>query len=166
MNWHTSPVPGRPPTRMRSSRAFSLVEVMLAMGVVAFSIITAIGVIPAGLVTIRQAMNDTVESQIVQRMGAQVAATPYAQLQASLAGKTFYFDDQGAPLTNGLSASPSRPARYSATATLATPAFPGSTGVSASGYTNSLWTVRVRMTTLPANATTNTYSIQAPNTGL
>ena len=134
------------------------------MGVVAFSIITAIGVIPAGLTTMRQAMDNTVESQIIQRMSAEVSLTPYTQLAANFANRTFYYDDEGTYLTNSPATRP-KIARYSATASLATPKFPGSASVTATGFTNSMWTVRIQMTTAAANAATNFYSIQAPNTG-
>lgn len=145
--------------------AFSLIEVMLAMGVMTFAVVTSVGVIPVGLTTLRQAMDDTVESQIVRSIGAQALVTPYSQMTADFSGTRFYYDEEGTFLTSSPAARPAA-ARYCAAATLATPSFPGS-GAVTTGLTNGLWTVRIQLTAGPTDAgsTTNFYSLQAPNSG-
>jgi type II secretory pathway pseudopilin PulG len=48
--------------------AFSLVEVVLAVGVVAFAFVAILGLIPAGLTQFRQATDTSVGAQIAQRV--------------------------------------------------------------------------------------------------
>ncbi len=157
---------GRPTSAAVKARsAFSLIEVMLAMGVITFAAVTAVGVIPVGLTTLRQAMDDTVESQIIRSIGARTLVTPYSQMSTSFAGTRFYYDEEGTFLTNSPATRPLA-ARYCAVATLAAPTFPGSAAVS-TGLTNSLMTVRIQLTAGPNDtaSTTNFYSLQAPNSG-
>ena len=95
-------------------RAFSLVEVVLAIGVVAFAFIAIMGLIPAGLNQFRKAMDTTVCAQIAQRVINEAQETDFNILidQANLpptANFTFrapavqapaprYFDDQGSEI--------------------------------------------------------------------
>jgi uncharacterized protein (TIGR02598 family) len=89
---------------LRQQRAFSLIEVVLAVGVVAFAFVAILGLLPAGMSQFRQAIDTSVCSQIAQRviMDAQQAEDP----QSSQSGKTLrapkfsspelrYFDEQG-----------------------------------------------------------------------
>jgi uncharacterized protein (TIGR02598 family) len=76
------------------SRAFSLVEVVLALGIVSFAFIGIIGMLPVGMSTFRQATDATVQSQITQQMVSQVAETNFANLN-KLTTSTYLFDDQG-----------------------------------------------------------------------
>jgi uncharacterized protein (TIGR02598 family) len=71
--------------------AFSLVEVVLALGVVSFAMMGLVGLIPVGLQTSREAINITVESQIVQSLAGDLQLADYSKL----AGGTFHFDEQG-----------------------------------------------------------------------
>src|SRR5947207_4035315 len=50
------------------SQAFSLIEVVLAVGVVAFAFVAILGLIPAGMSQFRQAIDTSVCSQIAQRV--------------------------------------------------------------------------------------------------
>lgn len=64
--------PNIPPSRkfiaeLRSS-GFSLVEVVLAVGVISFAFVAILGLLPAGLHQFRQAMDTSVASQISQRI--------------------------------------------------------------------------------------------------
>jgi uncharacterized protein (TIGR02598 family) len=65
---------------LRSSAAFSLVEVTLAIGVAAFCLVAVAGLIPAGLKTQRTSANQTkangVMSQVVQFLRADVRLPP------------------------------------------------------------------------------------------
>lgn len=90
--------------------AFSLVEIMLAIAVIAFAFIGLLGLLPAGLTTFRQAMDTSVGAQIAQRIAGEIQETDYATLlkncqpdlstfqdsddQAGLLPRRF-FDDQG-----------------------------------------------------------------------
>ena len=93
--------------------AFSLVEVTLAIGVVAFAFIGVFGLIPTGLNTFRQAIDTSVGSQIEQRVindlqqsdftalvtsGTATNTQPFTYSWTLASGRTSpvrYFDDQG-----------------------------------------------------------------------
>ena len=89
---------------------FSLVEVVLAIGVVAFAFIAIFGMLPTGLGISRQAMDASVGSQIAQRVIHDAQQSDFAELLKDAGGKTItgtnqtgrkterYFDDQGGEL--------------------------------------------------------------------
>lgn len=96
-----------------AQRGFSLVEVTLTIGVVAFAFVALLGLLPTGLTVFREAMDTTVTSQIVQRITSELQETDYFTLlhEAHLNGPgedpvasdapiygvlpARYFDDQG-----------------------------------------------------------------------
>ena len=92
--------------RRRRRQAFTLVEVVLALGIVAFAVIPAVVLLPVGLNVHRSAINLTVGSQIVQRVTADLEQANFASLcpvpgTASAPSVTTlmrYFDDQGGEL--------------------------------------------------------------------
>jgi uncharacterized protein (TIGR02598 family) len=112
------PAPRKSLARQRRS-GFSLVEVVLAVGVISFAFVAILGLLPAGLSQFRQAMDNSIASQIAQRiiMDAQQSdfdvLTDTAHRQASsvdpFRAKTYsssdaskstplyirYFDEQG-----------------------------------------------------------------------
>lgn len=55
-------------TSLAKNRAFSLIEVVLAVGVVAFAFVAILGLIPAGMGQFRQAIDTSVCAQIAQRV--------------------------------------------------------------------------------------------------
>jgi len=147
-------------------RGFSLVEVTLAIGIISFSLLTVLGLMPVGLTTLRQATEQTIESQIVQKIGSEAQLTSYSKLASSFSGKTFYYSDQG----NYLGSSPaSAPVdtRYRAVATLSSCVFPGSTNAPTT-LSASLVTMRIDIVSGSSEAAaknTNSYSLQIPNSG-
>jgi uncharacterized protein (TIGR02598 family) len=95
-----------------AQKGFSLVEVVLAVGVIAFAFVAILGLIPAGLTQFRQAIDTSVCSQISQRVIMDAQQTEFNTLidaadpQSQQAGVTFrapkftnpqlrYFDEQG-----------------------------------------------------------------------
>ena len=50
------------------SAGFSLVEVVMAVGVAAFALVALLGLLPSGLKTFKSTMNTAVGSQIAQRV--------------------------------------------------------------------------------------------------
>lgn len=89
---------------------FSLVEVVVAIGLTSFAFLALAGLLPTGLQTFRQAMDTTVTAQIAERLSGDLQETDYRALleQAGLpAGSTSagattrgtlprrFFDDQG-----------------------------------------------------------------------
>src|SRR5687768_10397671 len=76
-----SPNPPRRFVRNLSPRrGFSLVEVVLAVGVVAFAFVAILGLIPAGLTQFRQAMDTSVCAQIAQRVIMDAQQTDFETL--------------------------------------------------------------------------------------
>ena len=118
MNPHHAPGPASKPWSSRcslvgenkSAAGFSLVEVALAIGVVAFAFVAIFGLLPTGLSISRQAMEASVASQIAQRVINDAQQSDFAELLKDAAGITIsgtnqtgrkaerYFDDQGGEL--------------------------------------------------------------------
>ena len=96
--------------RATSPNGFSLVEVVLAIGVVAFAFVAIFGMLPTGLGISRQAMDASVGSQIAQRIINDAQQSDFSELLKDASGKPIagtnqtgrkaerYFDDQGGEL--------------------------------------------------------------------
>lgn len=94
---------------------FSLVEVAVALGIVAFGMMAVFGLLPAGMDTFRQSINTTVSSQILQKVINEAQETDFDQLikdkenNPISSGTTGvkairYFDEQGKELTAAIGA--------------------------------------------------------------
>jgi len=108
-------------------QGFSLVEVVLAIGVISFAFLSVLGLLPLGMTTFKQSMETTVSSQIAQRVlneavqtdfdllidnshllrdtNGNVSPAKFTFLAPSVAsaanGSTWrYFDDQGTELAS------------------------------------------------------------------
>lgn len=84
--------------KFQGCRAFSLVEVVMALGIVSFAFMGILGMIPIGLSTTRQAIDFTVQSQISQKINAAALQTSFADLD-NVAGE-MEFDEEGNLLTS------------------------------------------------------------------
>jgi len=145
--------------------AFSLVEVVLAIGVIGFGVLIVLGLMPVGLNTMRQAMDNSTELQIVKQISGEALLMRFSQLTTNFSGKTFYYDEQGIKENQY-----SDKTRYWAVTSLTSPAYPGSTNLpSGTSMTNSLKTLRLDLITTPSAGatirTTNTYNIRVPSSG-
>ena len=78
------------------SAGFSLVEVVMAVGVAAFALVALLGLLPSGLKTFKSTMNTAVGSQIAQRVFNDMQIADWKDLTNSIR----YFDEQGTELTN------------------------------------------------------------------
>lgn len=86
--------------------AFSLVEVVLALGIMAFGLVPLMALLPIGLKMHRQAIDTTVSSQIVARVAQEAQQTDYSNLpDGGSQPLTYCFDDQGNLLATGNSRS-------------------------------------------------------------
>jgi uncharacterized protein (TIGR02598 family) len=83
--------------RNKDVRAFSLVEVVLALGVISFACLALLGLMATALQTFRQAINATVQAQITQAVinGSEV------QSYNSAYSTTNYFSDEGTVVAQG-----------------------------------------------------------------
>jgi uncharacterized protein (TIGR02598 family) len=151
--------------RYRTGFAFSLVEVVLALGVVAFAIVAILGIIPTGLSTSHSAQDDTRSAQIAQDFINSMAS----QAQTNFAAVKLTIPGNANPPTLDLTSSSTSPAaqlyanndgKLSDTATNATYSVQVSTNNAPigfdSGYANQI-TVRIAW---PATAAPSAQTVR------
>ena len=81
--------------------AFTLVEVALALGIIAFALLPIVGLVPIGMQVSNSATDQTMTAQIGQRLiGLMRQSDPsnYAALEASC----YYFDNEGQLLSSAI----------------------------------------------------------------
>ena len=76
------------------SRGFSLIEVAIAIGIVAFAFVALLGLMPAGLSSFRSAIDTSNESWIMQGINSMVQATEWKKIK-DLEYETFYYNEEG-----------------------------------------------------------------------
>jgi len=154
----------------RKGSAFSLVEVVLALGVTSFALLSMVALIPLGLTEAREASDTTTESQIVQYARNEIEMTPFTNL-SSWVGVNSYYDNQGLPTTQG-AAEQIYTVSYGVTNVAMCPA--GSSAASSmfintgpnSTSTNAMVVqVTIVNKTAPGTAATNIFPIVVPNAG-
>ena len=85
------------PNKKEISAGFSLIEVVIAIGIIAFAFIAIIGLIPTGLSSIKGSMQTSVMSRIAQKVISDAEQSDFTTL-AGLMSSTNYFDVEGNPL--------------------------------------------------------------------
>jgi uncharacterized protein (TIGR02598 family) len=146
------------PYLLRSIKAFSLVEVTIALGLVSFSMLAIVGLLPVGLKTFRDSRVETTLGGIQRQMRGEVEAVPFAMLtNGSFTAGKYYFSDEGTLLPG------SSQAYYEVSTELANTSAPG---LAATADT-SIRTLKVSVVSpfgLPATAQkTNSFSIVVAN---
>jgi uncharacterized protein (TIGR02598 family) len=94
--------------KKRSTAAFSLVELTLAIGIAAFCLIAVFGLVPVGVQTNRNATSQTAATNILSSVVSDIRASPPGQAatakylinRAKLTTTTLYFDGQGQSTTS------------------------------------------------------------------
>ena len=85
-------------------QAFTLVEVTLAIGIMAFALLAVFGLLPVGMNTFRSAMNMSIGGQIAQRVINDAQQADFNQLITDASGATItvcgakarrYFSEEG-----------------------------------------------------------------------
>ena len=146
--------PDAPATWRRSQRrqaAFSLVEVALALGIVAFAMIPVIGLLPIGLASYRKGMDLSVGAQITQRIIDEAQQSDFETLTGNqtspFAGPVRYFSTQGEELTAGQPGIIYRVNTRIAPST----ALPGAAGTTGGAANLDIATVTVQVANNPGN---------------
>jgi uncharacterized protein (TIGR02598 family) len=75
-------------------RAFSLIEVVIAIGIFAFAIVPIIGLLGSGMGTLKDSMSDTVRSDIARRVVGEFQRMPYSNLISGIP-KEYFYDVEG-----------------------------------------------------------------------
>jgi uncharacterized protein (TIGR02598 family) len=97
----TSSYRSPPPFLPRLRRAFSLVEVMVALAIAALGFTTLMGLLPYGLQLVQDTGQLSAESRIRQKLTGELLTAPWDQLKWTGYGPTRFFSDQGIELTPG-----------------------------------------------------------------
>jgi uncharacterized protein (TIGR02598 family) len=151
----------RPLLSVASGRAFTLIETVLAIGIVSFAFVALMGLLPCGLQVFRKAMDTTMEGQMVQHLVGKLTQTPYADL-ADLQGQKFWFDEAGGPVTEQ-----SADGIYSASVSLnAQPELPGSASYSNGGLTGVTITLKRKNESAPASTSKTFVTYIAAKSGV
>lgn len=87
------------PSRFQVQRAFTLVEIVLAIGIVAFAFVAIMGMLPVGLATFNNAVDATVEAQIAQQVFADAQQVKFADLDKTGGGR--FFNAEGTQVGSG-----------------------------------------------------------------
>jgi uncharacterized protein (TIGR02598 family) len=119
--------------RRARARAFSLVEVVLALGVTSFVLMALLGTLPAGVKSVKDSMNDSARANILQQVRAEMeeisfgtSSTSADNIDKTLSGQTNYYSPEGLLLTQTGSGIPSG-AYYQATFVPSNACYPDST---------------------------------------
>lgn len=97
-------LPSRPVPSSARVRAFSLIEVTLAVGLVSVAILAMGALMPVGLNTIKDATDNSIRAQIFSEVSSTLQSTPYNQLvdyvgDHSDLPRALYFDRTGRDAT-------------------------------------------------------------------
>jgi len=85
-------------------RGFSLVEVVFALGLASFALVSMVGLLCVGFRGARDSIDMTVIADITKGIAGEAQLTPWTSLQASYGATTRYFDDLGTELPNAVNA--------------------------------------------------------------
>lgn len=85
--------------------AFSLIEVVLAIGLVTFSALVIFSLLPVGLASLQEANRQIVETEVFSTVGAELASTPFDKLTNYQATRfPIYLNNEGIEVTNSADA--------------------------------------------------------------
>lgn len=166
--------------QQRVVSAFSLIEVVISLGIVAFAFVGLLGLIPPGLTSLETAIDATVESQILQQVGTMARQANFTALKNDQLDVNpgqdpqypkrpladYYFTEQGELITGDLATQQKNYVYSAAVYSVAGLSLP--TGGEAGGtYLNlQVATVRVLITRRSAPAKLHAYSLYVANNGL
>jgi uncharacterized protein (TIGR02598 family) len=83
------------PPSLRRSSAFTLAEVMIALGIVASVMIGMLGMIPHAVRSIRESNNLTVMGRIAQELISNIQMSQWSLIEEDYKDKKFTYDNEG-----------------------------------------------------------------------
>jgi len=86
------------PPRSRGNAGFSLIEVTIAMAIAAVAVVSLLGLIPAGMNTMRDAGDEAIMARIHQQIMNELQVADFDTLDTSYDKLEVYFDSQGEEL--------------------------------------------------------------------
>lgn len=139
------------------TRGFTLVEVTMSIGIVSFALLTMIGLLPAGLGSLRDSNQQSINAQILQRTSSGLVVAGFSNRAdfSGFSGTNLYFDGEAQLLAS------SAGARYQAAVTVQVPSVPGVAGNDARDFASSLKRLGIAISRVDIpNAATNSYALQ------
>jgi uncharacterized protein (TIGR02598 family) len=95
--------PESPSPQRRRIAGFSLIEVTLAIAIVAFAFVALLGLLPAGMSVFNQTQDATNITRMAQDLSSMLQSTEFSKLDDSrITGNIYYFDIDGALLDSKL----------------------------------------------------------------
>lgn len=93
----------------RSTTAFSLIEVTIALGIIAFAMIVIMGLLPAGMSTVRESSEESAATNILAAVAADIRNIPAGQTNTPAYGIPAWSDPVVAQGTLRVDANGSEP---------------------------------------------------------
>ena len=112
----------------KNARAFTLVEVVISLGIFSFAFLSVAGLMAAGLSTVKNSSSSQAITNINRSLRASLQALPFTNFALG-SSTTYYFTESGYS-TTVTNTSPNAPF-YKAVLTAQTTTYPAVTGVSA-----------------------------------
>lgn len=75
--------------QFRRASAFSLIEVTMAIGIVAFAFVSIMGMLPVALNAFNRSVDSTIETQIAQRLYANAQQVKFSEIGTMAGGSVF-----------------------------------------------------------------------------
>ncbi|PTX99504.1 hypothetical protein DB346_16845 [Verrucomicrobia bacterium LW23] len=138
-----------------SARGFSLVEVVIALGVISFALLALLAIVPLSLKTYQEASERTIQVAIVDQISARAQKTPFSQL-STLTSQNLVYDRAGDEVAP---ASPE--AFFSVKLSMDGTAIPSSPPV----VSSNLVTLKVELSTIGKPGSTRTFNLHVANAG-
>lgn len=85
----------RSPYSREGVGAFSLCEVVIALGIFAFALIALLGLLPTALQSARDSLDISTAVQLADQLSAKLNQADFSSLAPDGSEKLFYFDDTG-----------------------------------------------------------------------
>lgn len=94
----------------RLQKAFTLIEVTLAVGIASVALVALMGMLPQGIRTLKRAGDQAIEARIHQQIVSEISLTDWDKRfeYNSTENRIRFYDDQGIDITELISTSPDR----------------------------------------------------------